>query len=286
MGRPPDVLLCEPVGSCTDMAATVLAPLRRYYPDVFALAPFTGLIDRDRLEEMARLPASVRYIFEKQMEEADILALSKVDTLDMDVAREVAEDFRRRYGKPVFCLSALHGDGIDAWRDLLLGGASDVQALREIDYDLYAEGEAVLGWLNATVSVRAEAGAPTFPPRPFLSDVMRHIQRACRHHRADIAHLKMTLSGTGPAGDRHLRANLTRFDDAIAVDGPEETSDGLTSATLVVNARVAADPALLQGIVEASLQEMGDRKAARIEILSVRSFRPGYPTPPYRIAAQ
>jgi Ni2+-binding GTPase involved in maturation of urease and hydrogenase len=285
-GRPPDVLLCEPVGSCTDMAATVLAPLRRYYPDVFTLAPFTVLIDRNRLEEMARLPASVRYIFEKQIEEADILALSKVDTLDMDVALEVAEDLRQRSGKPVLCLSALDGDGIDTWRDLLMGRASGVQALREIDYDLYAEGEAVLGWLNATASLQVEGGASTFPARALLRDIMRHIQRACLYHNADIAHLKMTLSGTGPAGDRHLRTNLTRLDAVIALDDPEETSEGLTSATLVVNARVAADPALLQSIVEASLQEIGDRNAVGVEILSLRSFRPGYPTPPYRIAAQ
>jgi hypothetical protein len=282
---PPDVLLCEPVGSCTDMAATVLAPLRRFYPDVFTLAPFTVLIDRDRLEEMARLPASVRYIFEKQMEEADLLALSKVDTLDGAVAWEVAEELRRRWGKPVLCLSAFHGGGIDTWRDLLIGRASTVQALNEIDYDLYAEGEAVLGWLNATVSVQAGAGAPPFPAHRFLSGVMHSVQRSCRRYGADIAHLKMTLSGIGPTGDRHLRANLTRTDGGIAVDGPEEMPDGLTSATLVVNARVATAPVLLQGIVKASLQEVADSHAARLEILSVRSFQPGYPRPPYRIPA-
>ena len=31
LAQGPDVLLCEPVGSCTDMVATVLAPLRHFY---------------------------------------------------------------------------------------------------------------------------------------------------------------------------------------------------------------------------------------------------------------
>jgi hypothetical protein len=112
------------------------------------------------------------------------------------------------------------------------------------------------------------------------------IQRACQHYGADIAHLKANLSEDRPDGAAvHLRANLTRTDGTIAIKGPEDTpGNRLANATLIVNARVAADPARLQGIVEAALDEVADSVSARAEIRTMRSFRPAYPTPPYRIA--
>jgi len=45
----PYVILAEPVGSCTDLLATVYAPLRKYYEGEFNLAPFTVLIDASTL---------------------------------------------------------------------------------------------------------------------------------------------------------------------------------------------------------------------------------------------
>ena len=39
----PDILLTEPVGSCTDLAATVIHPLRHLYGDRYSLAPLAVL---------------------------------------------------------------------------------------------------------------------------------------------------------------------------------------------------------------------------------------------------
>lgn len=41
----PDVILAEPVGSCTDLLATVVRPLRHYHAGRFRIAPLTILID-------------------------------------------------------------------------------------------------------------------------------------------------------------------------------------------------------------------------------------------------
>src|SRR3569623_1070601 len=40
----PDVFIAEPVGRCTDLAATVTYPLRRIYKDNFTVAPITVLV--------------------------------------------------------------------------------------------------------------------------------------------------------------------------------------------------------------------------------------------------
>src|SRR3982750_4348995 len=41
----PDVFIAEPVGSCTDLKATVDYPLRRMYGDQYAIAPLSVLVD-------------------------------------------------------------------------------------------------------------------------------------------------------------------------------------------------------------------------------------------------
>lgn len=41
----PDVLIVEPVGSCTDLVATVLIPLMKHYPTRFFPAPYSVMID-------------------------------------------------------------------------------------------------------------------------------------------------------------------------------------------------------------------------------------------------
>ena len=41
----PDVIFAEAVGSCTDISATTLQPLKLYYRRQFRLAPYTVLVD-------------------------------------------------------------------------------------------------------------------------------------------------------------------------------------------------------------------------------------------------
>src|SRR6266705_4086759 len=41
----PEVFIAEPVGSCTDLVATVTYPLRRLYGDDFIVAPLSVLVD-------------------------------------------------------------------------------------------------------------------------------------------------------------------------------------------------------------------------------------------------
>jgi Putative GTPases (G3E family) len=277
---PVDVLLCEPVGSCTDMAATVLEPLRRFYGGVLRLAPFTVLVDPARSEEMASLPASVAYIFEKQLEEADVLAVSKSDLLAEEEARRLATELGARHGKAAFALSGWSGDGIAHWADLLLDeGESPIRALQSIDYDLYAEGEAELGWLNAAAEVTA---VPSLDAGQFARDVLNRIQTVCAAERAAIAHVKASIAD---GSDVLLaRANLTQTEGTPVVAAGDADSLYTSRATLTLNARVGIDPGILGGIVIEAVQGAAAEAGATARITSLQSFRPGYPRPPYRFA--
>src|ERR1051325_5034491 len=75
----PEAFVAEPVGSCTDLVATVSYPLRRIYGDQFRLAPLSVLVDPTRAEQVLGLcegrkfSDKVLYIWRKQVEEADII---------------------------------------------------------------------------------------------------------------------------------------------------------------------------------------------------------------------
>src|SRR5919112_1446056 len=51
----PDVFIAEPVGSCTDLVATVTYPLRRIYGENFSVAPLSVLVDPVRAERVLGL---------------------------------------------------------------------------------------------------------------------------------------------------------------------------------------------------------------------------------------
>ena len=81
----PDLFLAEPVGSCTDLVATVSYPLRRIYGDRFTVAPLSVLIDPLRaarilgLAEGRGFSDKVIYVYQKQLQEADLIVVNKCD---------------------------------------------------------------------------------------------------------------------------------------------------------------------------------------------------------------
>jgi 2',3'-cyclic-nucleotide 2'-phosphodiesterase (5'-nucleotidase family) len=84
----PEVLLAEPVGSCTDLVATVSLPLARIYGDRFTVAPVSVVVDPLRALRILGADGSgdgggfspnVAYIYRKQLEEAEIVVINKCD---------------------------------------------------------------------------------------------------------------------------------------------------------------------------------------------------------------
>src|SRR6185503_5964601 len=101
----PDVFIAEPVGSCTDLVATVSYPLRRIYGDDFTIAPLSVLVDPVRALRVLGLAGGgkfsdkVIYIYRKQLEEADLIVINKCDLLTdpqrQDLRRALALEFPR-----------------------------------------------------------------------------------------------------------------------------------------------------------------------------------------------
>ena len=193
----PDVFLAEPVGSCTDLRATVQYPLRRLYGEEYHMGPLTVLVDPFRalrilgLEAGNSFSSKVLYIYGKQLEESDIIAINKCDLLPDERMGRLEASLRDRYpGKRVLRVSAREGTGLEGWFAALVEEPRSIRA-PEIDYDTYAEGEAMLGWLNCTIRVH---GGEPFDGNQFLLELARRICGRLAGEAIEIAHLKATLT--------------------------------------------------------------------------------------------
>jgi glycerol uptake facilitator len=276
----PHVLMGEPVGSCTDISATVLQPLKKIYGDLFKLAPFSVLIDPYRLREAVHpentqvLPGSVAYIARKQLEEADIIVLNKVDLLPPEEVEELQDLINREFpGRMVLTMSALSNEGVADWLDALSGDIPAGQTIAEVDYDTYADGEAMLGWLNASVQVNGELPIPW---TEFCRELLLDIQQRMLTAAAEIAHLKLFLKNT----EGSLSANLTGNAAQSTIQAANELSG--ESASLTINLRANHAPELLQEVVQNSLDTISQKTNVQATIDRLASFRPGRPEPVHR----
>jgi len=281
--RKPDILLGEPVGSCTDLSATVLQPLKKLHSDKFELAPYSVLVDPIRLTESLKaqpgslLPECALYIYRKQLEEADLIVLNKVDLISAKQLAEITDLINREFPTiPVMTISALKGDSVKEWFDFVMSGkTSPGKRLTDVDYDTYAEGEAVLGWLNA--SFQLHSSGPT-DWKNFCNSYLHSLQNEMQSKQAEIVHVKLFLKGA----DDFLVANLVSNKASIFVAGDLKYST--QDIKLIVNARVRIEPADLRAVVEKCLDTTAGDKI-KVDIVDIKSFKPGYPKPTHRFSS-
>lgn len=272
----PDVLLVEPVGSCVDLAATVMRPLRRYVPDV-SIGPLTALADPAawlRITDGRSLPRETAYIYSKQLAEADIILVNKRDITSGPMMNVVREQIQARVPRArILSISARTGAGLRQWWNEVLSSEGARQDI-DVNYDTYAKGEACLGWLNAIVELEA-GGEPRW--KRILPEFTREMCNGLGKAGAAPAHLKCLLT----SGKLVAAANATLGSPAPSVR-VLAAGKSRPTAELVVNVRTALPPRYLRSTLTVALESLRDTEG---KILSECSFAPARPTPQHRIRA-
>jgi len=278
----PDVLMGEPVGSCTDFVAAVANPIKIQYRDAFRFAPFSIMVDPERVrslilkETQTDFPEDVAYLFGKQIEEADTIVLNKVDLLTEKESKRLLAAIGDRYpGKKLMAVSATEGTGMDEWlEDLVSGRPGANTVLSQIDYDRYAAAEAVLGWLNAAVMLQADQA---FDAGRFMTSLATELRDKFKVEKGEIGHLKFVFTSAG----KSMWANLTHLAAEPVIGG--EKLDQLSRGTLIINARVRLEPDTLETIVRQCLDTVSKELMVKSEIDDLQCFSPVYPEPPHII---
>lgn len=272
-----DTIIAEPVGSCTDLSATIMQPVKEKCASEFRLYPLSVLIDPQRLSEIlgdapATLHPSAAYIVTKQLEEADLIVINKSDLLSEADMKELVEKTRAKFpDKPVTVVSALTGAGIEDWLDTVSSMAAAGKTITNVDYDVYAEGEAVLGWLNMAV----ELEKPGEDWDAFASCLLNTLGEKFDKAGLSVAHVKIRLE----TGGKSMLGNITGSKDTAQVRDCAGKGD---KANLTINARVETSPENLLDMVESSLQQICAAEGIRYCIAASNCLQPGRPEPTFR----
>ena len=227
------------------------------------------------------------YVYRKQLEEADILVINKVDLLETSQLEELQATLESEYpGKRILTVSARDGDGLDEWFDLLIEGEAGPGHCLDIDYKVYADGEALLGWLNATlrVSRRDEADG-----NALLMDLAGLLHDRLTDASAEVAHLKMTLMPESTDASHGALFEDIGVINLVRQDARPELSQELpapvSSGELVVNLRAEAEPDVLSKALEVTLEEFGRDTKWAATLDHIECFSPGEPQPTHRFSS-
>ncbi len=277
----PDVVIAEPVGSCTDLIATVIRPLREIYSQPFEIAPYGVIVKPSHGIRILKHDAKggfspqAEYIFRTQIEEADFAVVNRIDELTAPELDELTQLLEAQFpGRPVIRMSAKTGEGFDALCEFLDQQGEFGRRVMDVDYEVYAEGEADLGWLNSQVIVQSSL---LIDLDAFLLNLLRRFRDELALIPAETAHLKVIGLWEGFYGVANLVSSFN--EPVLSLASNCRTKE----ANIVVNARVALDPETLTDLTRRALAREAALINASATISTLQSFRPGRPVPTHRI---
>lgn len=286
----PDVILAEAVGSCTDLIATVINPLKMYHARRFEIAPYTVVVDPGRYYKInsgeinanqlnARSPEAqdnVAYLFNKQLEEAQLVVLNKLDLLPVEMLPTLTRQLQAHAPRAdIVSYSAHSGSNLEELLGRWLSETSSQGQALELDYDLYAAAEADLAWLNLGLSITAAEGG--FQPTAWVRRLLTNLGAALDEAQANIGHVKATLATEHGFTKASLIQNgaevqITHTQTALAIRG-----DAL------INARAQIEPVLLEKRLRDAIEKTNAVYKVQSRITHLETFRPARPEPTYRL---
>jgi hypothetical protein len=107
---------------------------------------------------------------------------------------------------------------------------------------------------------------------------VKRLAATLRPQGMEVAHLKAIGLSDASFGVANVVSSATDAELSL----PSKAR--VTEADVIVNARVAADPALLEQLVRQTLADVVGMERGQLETKTMQSFRPGRPQPTHRYA--
>jgi hypothetical protein len=215
------------------------------------------------IEERASfLSESIKYIFKKQIEEADILIVNKKDRLSTDAHQFVKKFLSAQYPEKTLLLqNSLNISDLEDWIRMCSEFAPTPRASLQIDYDTYGQGERELAWGDYIINIKGQYGQSVTATEYFIGNIFERIQR----QHLFIGHLKFfiqtpleskKISFTAMSTSRNIRLQVSPAD----------------RVEIIVNARIQCSPAMLSDIIQSTLSEVRDRYNCKADLNKQSTF--------------
>lgn len=274
-----EVIIAEPVGSCTDLSATLMQPISSYHKSQFDLAPLSVLIDPIKVQEVLQdednAECGSAYIYYKQLEEADYLIVNKMDLLDQGEREKLSEILTERFeNSQLKCIAAATGEGLDNWLHAMNTDDMVGRNIADIDYDIYAEGEARMGWYNGEFFIRHKRQL-LIPWAEFNLLVLQLLKEVFQYEGIEIGHVKTFLTDS----ISEINANLTGTNREVEISGSPFSS---AKARFLVNIRAEVSPEILCEIME-DVTGVYQEEGYLFDVVLQNFVKPGRPVPTYRM---
>lgn len=271
-----DIIFAESVGSCTDIVATVIKPLQKFRENVeIVISVFADAHLLPTMIQGSRIFVdSVNYIYKKQLEEADIIIVNKIDLLSKIQLEGIQQLIAQRYPlKKILFQNSFEPKSIKQWLKALTEFKPQTRKSLELDYDIYGDGEAELAWLDAGIEIY------THDKNAFKAGIalINKIYAKINDQNLPIGHLKFLISD----GIQQKKISFTSGNQ------PFFYTDKITSVAgkidIIINARVQTEPEYLKSNILDCIDEWKKKTGFTLILKNTSAFKPGYPKPTHRI---
>lgn len=246
--------------------------LNREYNGEFELCPFVAVVDPERLRAIMpeqadiHLPDEMRFLFDAQLKEAEVIVLNKIDILSKKETDRCLDFLQANYPHAkVFAISARYRIGV---KDLLIHLMSHESTLPETDIGYgstaFMKAEQKLSWYNRQVYLKR---AHSFDGNAFSRDFMENVRERLIEAERNVPHLKVW--GTTADGQM-IKASLIGVDYPIEFD--REAGANTEKLRFVINARATCESELLDRIMNTALETVAGQYNLTYQIFFTECF--------------
>ena len=240
------------------------------------LAPFTVIVDPERLRMLLpegadiHLPEELVYLMKLQLEEADLVVLNKIDTIDdAEVERDVAFLKEACPDIPVLAISALEKTGIAELAEFITTHKSALKNFSVRDDEKFAQAETKLTWYNRRMFFKTLDGFK-IDCNAVIDEFIEGIRMGLIEKKRNVPHLK-TFASAG-AGDFN-KCSL------IGVDYDIEHTHLFVrdhkKMSMIVNARAVCESRSLARIVDDALDAVCEAHNLDVQVFFTECFGMG-----------
>ena len=250
--------------------------LHRENDDEFVLAPFTVIVDPERLKMIMpekvdiNLPEELVYLLQLQLEEADLIVLNKIDLLTDDEQQRYVDFLHEACPDvPVLCISALERTGIEELCDFVTTGVSALKNFSVRDDEKFADAETKLTWYNRRMFFKTLDDAK-IDCNQVIDDIIEGIRMGLIERKRNVPHLK--TFATAGNGDFN-KCSLIGVD--YDIEHTQEFLRDHKKMRMIINARAVCESRPLARIIDDALDDVCEKYNLDCQVFFTECFGMG-----------